>query len=361
MESDSQPQGPQPPPMATAVAYHPTAQQPAAPRSRGRFVLVLLVLGLCGSLLLNFLLFGVAGVASMASLQVDQGVQEKYLSDQTFAEDKVAVISLQGTILSGEGFIKRQIARAKKDDQVKAIVLRVNSPGGTITGSDSIYRQLCELREQKQEIPIVVSMGGLAASGGYWISMACGHDGVIFAEETTWTGSIGVIIPHYEITHLMANWGVKENSIVSHPLKQTGSFAKAMTPEEEAILKALVEDGFLHFKKVIRKGRKRFDDNPEELDALATGQIYSANQAKDSGLIDKIGSLDDAVGKAIELAGLDKNDVSVVQYCREPNLADLLMGAKADSQKTELAAILDMATPRAYVLCTWLPPLVSSN
>ncbi|OHB68458.1 MAG: hypothetical protein A2V70_07625 [Planctomycetes bacterium RBG_13_63_9] len=347
--------------MATPVAY---ARGPAPPRPRTRpvvrLLLVLLILGLLGSLLLNVLLFGIAGLASLASIDVGGKVQEKYHSHSRTSRNKVVIISLEGAILSGEGFIKRQIDQATKDPKVKAVVLRVDSPGGTMTGSDSIYHHLHELAQEKK-IPIVVSMGGLAASGGYYVSMACGDTpGAIFAEPTTWTGSIGVIIPHYDLSGLLAKWGVEQDSVTSHPLKNIGSFTKPMTEEERKILQELVDQAFDRFKSIVQQGRPAFGKDPEALDKLATGQIFTAQQALASGLIDKIGFVDDAVERAIELARLDEDDVTVVEYKREPNLADVLLGVRAGGREVDLATMLDLAAPRAYYLCTWLPPLAGS-
>ena len=270
----------------------------------------------------------------------------------------MAIISVEGTILSGEGFVKKQIDRATEDSNVKAVVLRVDSPGGTITGSDYIYHHLREMAA-KRKIPIVVSMGGLAASGGYYVSMACGDTpDVVFAEPTTWTGSIGVIIPHYDLSALLKDWGVKEDSIASHPLKTMGSLAKPMTQQEIEIFKALVDESFGRFKSIIRQGRPKFAKDPAALDELATGQIYTADQALANGLIDKIGFIESAIDRAIELAKLDKDDVEVVEYQREPNLASLLMGGQARQSSFDLAAMFDSAAPRAYYLYTSLPPLL---
>lgn len=363
MDPNSHPETPREPPLATPVAYQPP---PRPPRSRTRpavrWLLVLLVLGLCGSLLLNVMLFGVAGLAGIASLDTDRKVQEKYYSHRLSSDNKVAIISLQGAILSSEGFVKSQIDRAMDDDKLRAVVLRVDSPGGTITASDYLYHHLRELAE-KRKIPIVVSMGGLAASGGYYVSMACGDTpGVIFAEQTTWTGSIGVIIPHYDLSGLLEDWKIQNDSIVSHPLKQMGSFAKPMTEEERNLLQELVDEGFTQFKDVVKEGRPAFIDKKgsEALDKLATGQIYTAEQAVQNGLVDEIGFLEDAVKRAIELANLDEDDVTVVKYKREPNLAEALLGVRAESRQFDLAKMLDMTAPRAYYLCTWLPPLVGS-
>jgi len=357
------PQAPPPPPQqtpeATAVEQKPPA--PAAPRRRTRplavLLLIALLLGLFGSVMLNLLLMAATG---LGSLETDRKVQEKFFSHNKRSRNKVAIITLSGTIIDGEGFIKRQIDRAKKDKNLKAVVLRIDSPGGTITGSDSIYHQLRELKKES-EIPLVVSMGGLAASGGYYVAMACGDTPqCIFAEPTTWTGSIGVIIPHYNLAGLMKDFGIQEDSVTSHPLKSMGSFAKPMTEQERKIFQELVDEGFTQFKDVIKYGRPKFKKDPEALDKLATGQIYTAAQAKRNGLVDRIGFLKAAVDRAIELAALEQDDVNVVRYKREPNLADMLLGAQAAKQPFDLAKMLEMTAPRAYYLCTWLPPLSSS-
>ena len=349
------------PPLATPVSAQPArppAKKPA--RNAAKFVLLLLVLGLLGSIVLNFLLCGLVGLTGLASLDKDRKVREKFYSHQKDGRHKVAVLSIEGTIISGEGFAKDQIDQAMKDKNLKALVLRVNSPGGTITGSDYIYHHLRKLAE-KRKIPIVVSMGGLAASGGYYISMAVGDTpDSIYAEPTTWTGSIGVIIPHYDLSKMLDHWGVEEDSITSDPLKRMGSFARPMTEKERRIFQALVDDGFTTFKDAVKKGRPKFREDSEALDVLATGQIFTARQAVENGLVDKIGFLDDAIEGAIKLAKLDPAKVKVVRYRREPTLADVLMGAEARAEPFDLAAMLEMTAPRAYYLCTWLPPLAGT-
>jgi len=366
MDPNPQPEHPpQPVPAAQAPSY-PVADAPPATRPGRRWLLVLLLLGLCGSLMLNFLLFCVVSLTSFARLDTDRRVREKYHSLNPDAQDKVAIISIEGTILSSEGFAKRQIDRAMEDDDVKAVVLRVNSPGGSVTASDYLYHHLSVLRKKK---PLVVSMGGLAASGGYYVSMAVGDTpDSIFAEPTTWTGSIGVIIPHYDLSGLLENWNIKEDSIASGPLKQMGSFTKSRTEEEREreneILQQLVDDSFARFKQIVADGRPELKEklkvNPQAIDELATGQIYNAQQALDAGLIDEIAFVERAIERAVELAGLDAGNVKVVEYKRELGLMGVLLGSKARSESFDLAALLDMAAPRAYYLCTWLPPLSKS-
>ena len=174
-------------------------------------------------------------------------------------------------------------------------------------------------------------------------------------------GSIGVIIPIYEAADLMKEWGIQEDSVASHRLKSMGSFAKHMTDEEREIFQTLVDESFDRFKGIIRKGRPEFAKDPEALDLLATGQIYTADQSLENGLIDKIGFIEDAIDRAIELAKLDKNKVDVIEYKQEPNLASILMGGQARSQSFDLSTMLDMAAPRAYYVCTWLPPLAANS
>jgi protease-4 len=329
------------------------------PRSPRRWLTALLLLMLGGSLLVNLVLFAAVG---MTGLDTDRTIQERYHSHRTDGRNKVAVISVVGTILEGEGFAKRQIDRVLKDKAVKAVVLRVDSPGGTMTGSDYLYHHLCKLTEER-DIPIVVSMGGLAASGGYYVSMAAGDTpDVIFAEPTTWTGSIGVIMPHYDLSILLnEKLGITEDAVVSKPLKNMGSFAREMTEEEHEIFQTLVNEGFERFKDVVKAGRPEFRDDPDALEKVTSGQIFTAQQAMKNGLVDKIGFLEDAIDRAIELAKLDESDVKVVEYQRTPTLTDVLLGSQVRSEPLDLAALLDMTAPRAYYLCTWLPALAATR
>ncbi len=354
---EPQPPQPQPePPMATAVP-----ERPAPPtRRRGRPIFLLffffVFMCLCGSLLFNLIF--IAG--NLVSLDAGK-VQEEHFSHERTSSNKVAVITLEGTIISGEGFIKKQIDQAKKDENVKAIVLRVNSPGGTVTGSDYIYHHLQKLAEER-EIPIVVSMGGVAASGGYYVSMACGNknEDVIFAEPTTWTGSIGVRVSLLDISKLLKKYDVESETIASHRLKTMGSMLTPITDEEREIWRGLIDEVFDRFKDVVKSGRAKFNEDPEALNELATGQVFTAKQAKENGLIDEIGFIEKAIDRAIELANLDEGDVHVVRYKREPTLADVLIGVRAEKPGFDIETLLDLNTPRAYYLFTRSPALLKS-
>ena len=246
--------------------------------------------------------------------QTNPQVTEQFVSHSLAAADKVAIIRVEGTIMHEDGYAKWQIDQVRKDPAVKAVVLRVDSPGGTITGSNYIYHDLLKLKTKK-DIQLVVSMGGIAASGGYYISMAVGDTpDTIFAEPSTWTGSIGVLIPHYDVSGLLEKWNIADDTIASNPLKLLGSPTRKTTPElaekERAILQKLVDDSFQDFKDIVKKGRPKFDKDPKGLDELATGQVYTAKQALAGGLVDKLGYLEDAVDRAIELNKLDKDNVA---------------------------------------------------
>ena len=349
---------PVPQPFVTAQLAGPP---PPAPRKRrigllSVFVIGFLLLALGVSALLNMVL-----LAGSAVSDFDPRVRERHFSHNRSAANKVVIMSVEGVILDAEGFFRRQIEQVRKDKSVRAIVLRVDSPGGSVSGSDAMHHRLAKLAEER-EVPIVVSMGGLAASGGYYVSMAVGpRPETIYAEPTTWTGSIGVIIPHYDATELMKKVGVEQDSIASHRLKGMGSFTRPMTEEERKILQGLVDDAFARFKDVVKQGRPKFKADPAALDKLATGQAFTADQALRSGLVDKIGYLEDAVDQAVKLTGLSSDEVRVVEYKREFSLADIFLSSQARSQGFDPAALLEMTVPRAYYLCTWLPPVFSGR
>ncbi len=365
MDQPPQAEGFQQAPLRPEVVREPYYAPP--PRKPSFFVgllKVVIALGLFGSVLLNLLLFAVIGLIGFGSFEEESHVQEKYYSLNRHAADKVAILSIEGTIVSGEGFFRDQIEHAKRDikaGNLKAIVVRVNSPGGTINGSDYMLHHLRELSE-KGHIPLVVSMGSLAASGGYYASMCVGDTpDSIYAEPSTWTGSIGVLIPSYTFAALMERWGIQDNTIASGPMKTMGSPTRPMTPEQKKVFQGLVDDAFHHFKEIIKQGRPRFSKNPAALDKLATGQVYTADQALADGLIDRIGFVEDAIDRAIELAGLDKQNVRVVEYKSPPRLSELLFGRSRAQPHAELSALLDAATPRAYYLYTQLPAMIRNE
>jgi protease-4 len=315
--------------------------------------------------------------ALQSSYDAATGLEEKHVAGDSGGRNKIAILSLTGVIMEGDGLLKRQIDRVRKDDAVKAAVLRIDSPGGTVTGSDYLYHHLTklkrDLRDEGRDLPLVVSMGGIAASGGYYIAMAV-EDAPqsIFAEPTTTTGSIGVIIPHYDISGLLSEYDIEDDSITNDAgkYKQLLSMSKSMDPNEEGIseeeaerrrevrkiLKEYVNQSFDRFKQIVRDGRPNMSD--DALDAAATGQIFTAEQAKDRGLVDRIGFVEDAVDRAVEMANLNADDVQVVKYESPPTLLTALGVSAPQPRTSRLEMLLDLTTPRAYYLATWLPGVV---
>ena len=274
----------------------------------------------CGALLLRM------AAARSEYLDTAHGVQERFFFGDPQAEDKIAVIRLSGVILDGDGFARDQIERVRADDRVKAVVLRINSPGGTVAGSDYLFHHLTRLREEKK-IPLVVSMGAIAASGGYYAAMAVGDQpDTIFAEPTCNTGSIGVVIPHYDISGLLERLGVVDDSIATHPRKLMLSMTRPLDDDQRQLAESYVQESLVRFLEVVKQGRPKLTQEAGALLAdgrnLATGEVFLAPDALKYGLVDRLGFVEDAAARAMELAGLNKDTTRIVEYTRVASLLD---------------------------------------
>lgn len=287
-------------------------------------------------------------------------IRERYHSGkEAFGTDKVAIITIKGVLISGEGYIRHQIDQVRKDKTVKAVVVRVDSPGGTVTASDYVYHHLNQLRIERK-IPVVVSMGSVAASGGYYVSMAVGdQERSIYAEPTSTTGSIGVMIPHYDLSGLLQKLDVKDDSIATHPRKLMLSMTKPIPDEHRALIAEHLNESLTRFKDIIKAGRPAFQQDPSKLDELATGEVFTANQAKKHGLIDEIGFLEEVIERACEMAGVSPDEIRVVTFDAPTSLLDFGGFVKA-SRSPDLSALLDLGTPRAYYLASFFPALVTA-
>jgi protease-4 len=207
----------------------------------------------------------------------------------------VGVIEVRGVIDDDEEVIE-SIRRFAKADQIRAVVLRVESPGGAVTPSQEIYRELLRLREKK---PLIASLGEVAASGGYYIASACG---TIVANPGTITGSIGVIMgTMYNVQGLLEKLGVKGTVVKAGTYKDIGSPIRDMTAEERQILKSMLDDVHKQFIAAVAAGRKMEES---AVQALADGRIYSGEQAQRLGLVDQLGNFQDAITLAAEKAGI---------------------------------------------------------
>jgi len=205
--------------------------------------------------------------------------------------DKVAVIPVTGMIADSETTIE-SLKKFGKDDSVKAIVLRINSPGGGVGPSQEIYEEVGKVRAKK---PVLTSMGALAASGGYYIACATQK---VYANPGTITGSIGVLMPFVNIKELAEKIGVKGMTVKSGEFKDMGSPLRDMRPEERALLQAVVDNVNLQFVHAVAQGRNL---EPGEVLKIADGRIFTGEQAKALGLVDARGDLEDAVAEAGKL------------------------------------------------------------
>ena len=269
-------------------------------------------------LLFSFLIFsGIASVTLVAVVVIiaaGPGISDYEILGGAEGGEQVGVVEVQGIIADAKETI-RQLRRFRDDENIRAIVLRVDSPGGVVGPSQEIYREVAKTRQVKK---VVASMGAVAASGGYYVVASA--DGII-ANPGTITGSIGVIMEYTNVKELFAKIGLAPVVIKSGDLKDAGSPVRDMTPKEEKYLQAFVQELHEQFVAAIAEGRQM------EIDAvrqLADGRIYTGADAKSLGLVDRIGNLEDAVQWAGELAGV-KGDVTAVYIpTRKTSLLQLL-------------------------------------
>jgi protease-4 len=384
----SQPDQPTPdlPPMVLPVrgpAYAPAAPPPPPPRSGFGWLSGLIALALFVSVGLNVLLF--MGLA----MNLDSGGSGGLpVTERTYAGstgDKVAVIRVEGVIMEGlTDYVHKQIDKAAKDKSVKAIVLRVESPGGTITASDDLHRRLVELRDgtckryaASGAKPIVVSMGNLAASGGYYIAMPGEH---IFAERTTITGSIGVYASFVNVHQLADKYGIQMELVKAGGIKGAGSMFHELSPQERQQWQDMVDHAYQQFLAIVEAGRpdlkgkleqpvfanreitvRDHKGNPKLNDTgkpqLATysrqradGGIYTAAEALKYGLVDDIGTLEDAVAHVAKKVGL--SEYRTVVYDKPVSLfGPLGLSSTPPNQgQLDLGRLANAATPRLWLL-----------
>jgi protease-4 len=271
-------------------------------------------------------------------------LEEQYLAGAVNpAAEKVAVVRVEGLIaLDTVDFAVKQIRQARRDERIKAVVLRVDSPGGTVTGSDQIWREVELLKRAGK--PVVVSMGGLAASGGYYVSAPADE---IIAEPTTTTGSIGVIIELPNASELLEKVGVDFQAITAGEWKNMGSPFEPFSERELARFQELVDDTYERFLKVVAQGRDLPMGRARE---VAEGQIYSADEALELGLVDRLGYQEDAIAEAIRRADLDSP--RVVRYQKPISLGSLF-GLSASANRTAILderTIMELRTPRMMMI-----------
>ncbi|PMG77726.1 signal peptide peptidase SppA [Shewanella sp. 10N.286.51.B7] len=227
-------------------------------------------------------------------------------------KDSVGIIVAKGNILNGKqqaGQIGGEstsalLKKARFDDKVKAVVLRVDSPGGSAFASEKIRQEVIALKEAGK--PVVVSMGSLAASGGYWISASADY---IYATPTTLTGSIGIFGMFATFENVLSNWGINSDGVSTSEWAGI-SATRALDPNVSAVIQRHVEHGYHEFISLVAKER---DMTLEQVDRIAQGRVWSGTRAVELGLVDELGDIDSAVAKAATLAEIEKFDTKVIQ------------------------------------------------
>ncbi len=280
------------------------------------------------------------------------------------AREKILVIDVEGVIgqLGGGGLLEREgdvlsrvyyrLEKASQDPEVKGIILRLETPGGDVTSSDILYHEIRRFKERKR-LPVVALMMGVAASGGYYVASACD---LIVAHPSTLTGSIGVISVFPNVEGLFDKVGVKTVVIKSGGMKDAGSPFRGMSEEEKQIFQGIIDEYYENFLRVVQTSRK--DTIPiEKLRSIADGRVYTAAQALDLKLIDKIGYFDAALAEVLALARLREARVIAYSYYpkRQTNLYASTLGETRILSEKRLEDVLPNLKTGFYYL--WIPHL----
>jgi protease-4 len=245
-------------------------------------------------------------------------LKEKVVSG--YARDKILLMDISGLIMEGPrrpwlnlagvidpSRVKEELEKAAKDRRIKAIVLRINSPGGTVSASDMVHHEIIAFKKE-HNVPVVACLMGLAASGGYYVAQAAD---AIVAHPTGITGSIGVVAMKLNVKGLMEKLGVGSDVVKSGKWKDFWSPFKPASDQEKQMMQTIIDDFYGRFVTVVAQGRRL---SRPEVKQVADGRIYTASQAKDLGLVDRLGYLDDALDLAKAKAGLE--EARVVLYHR---------------------------------------------
>jgi protease-4 len=343
---------------------------PAKPARKGRGWMILSII------LLLLLIFSVMmNLGSLVStiLQVpavtanESGPRlEELVVEYNHASDKIAVIRIEGIItgsmIDGSSYgmvevIRAQLKKARNDSKVKAVLLRVDSPGGEVLASDEIYREILNFQLESKK-PVIASMGNLAASGGYYVSAPCRW---IVANDLTLTGSIGVIMSSWNYRGLMDKAGVVPRTFKSGKFKDMLSGSrdpKEIPPEEEKMMNDLIQEVYVKFKTVVEEGREQAAEwnskNPQgergrKLDErwqdLADGRVISGTEAFKNGFVDELGNFEDAVNRAKDLSGVIR--ANLVEYRLHYDFGDFFrMFGKSTLKPAQIRVDVGLDTPR---------------
>ena len=244
--------------------------------------------------------------------------------------------------------LREQLDKAADAGDVRGLLLRINSPGGSVTASDVVYREILAFKERRR-VPVVAMLMGVAASGAYYAAMAAD---VVLAHPTTITGSIGVISAGVNVSGLMERYGVADQTIAAGAFKDAGSPLRPMKPAERAYLQALVDDLHERFREVVQKGRPGL--TPEQVREVSDGRLFSAGQAEALGLVDGIAYIPEAISELARRLGT--TEVRVVAYHRErewrANVYSTGPGS-APASAADLARRLGIEAGPAFLYLWW--------
>lgn len=250
--------------------------------------------------------------------------------DKPIIGDRIGVVEINGIIKSSDDILK-QLSDFNNDKKVKAIILRIDSPGGAVGPSQEIYSEVMKIRKNK---PVVASIATLGASGGYYIASAANK---IVANPGTITGSIGVIIQFYNFQQLLTKFGIKGNTVKSGEFKDTGSPLRDMTKEERAYIQSVIDDVHNQFVEAVSVGRNLKKEN---IIPIADGRIITGKRAKELKLVDEMGNFNDAVSLAKKLANLEGEPKLVYAKKKKTSLLDLLTGLSDNESKSKILMLL---------------------
>lgn len=368
----SVPPTPPPPPLIAA----PVGSKPAK-RGRGWMILALILMVMLAiSVLMNLgsLASGFVPQTRTVASHVAGPRFDEVIREDNGARNKIAILDVQGIIFSGAGdgnysmvdVLRAQLKQAATDSHVKAVILRIDSPGGEVLASDEIYRAIQSFQEKSGK-PVIASMGSVAASGGYYVAAPCRW---IVANELTITGSIGVIMNTWNYRHLMDKVGVVPFTFKSGQFKDMLSGQKPpedITDKEKQMIQALIDETYGRFKSVVAEGRsgaaKTNQDKAKnrtlisEWSDYADGRILSGTEALRIGLVDELGNFESAVARARDLAKTGR--ANLIQYQMRYDFADFFrLFGSTDAKSVKVEVGLEMPKLQAGKLYFIAPNLV---
>jgi protease-4 len=316
-------------------------------------------------LFLSFLIFANGcAIVNVPFFPSAQELQERVVEGE--GDSKILLVDISGLISEKErntsgglregtsivSEVKEALKKAESDDEIRGLILRINSPGGTVTASDIIHHELKSFKEKTGK-RITACLMDVGASGGYYVATAADE---IIAHPTTITGSIGVVTLRFNVEGLLSRIGIKEETLKSGDKKDIWSPFRASTPEERKIMQVIIDSLHQRFISVVTNGRKSL--TREEVEKLADGRIYTAFQAQKAKLIDRVGYLDDAINGIKKLSGIE--DASVITYYRPGTYKGSIYSGlpKAPSNIINLISINGeglITPPGVHFMYLWIP------